>query len=59
MYGNHVYEKKVILGNGMKNENYVHVEIKKDHAEFFLSFGAGQFVFQFSVSKCKDQSLRL
>jgi hypothetical protein len=54
MYGNHVSEKKVIRGNGTKNENCVRGEIKKDHPECFLSFGEGQFVFPFSVSKYND-----
>lgn len=54
MYGNHVSKKKVIRGNGTKNENYVHGEMKKDHSECFLPFGVGQIVFPFTVSKYKD-----
>jgi len=45
MYGNHVSEKNVIRGNGTKNENCVRGEIKKDHPECLLSFGARQFAF--------------
>ena len=44
MYGNDASEKKVIRGNGTKNENCVHGDIKKDHSECLLSFGAGNLI---------------
>ena len=40
MYGNRVSEKKVIRGTDTKNENCLHGEMKKDHPECLLSFGA-------------------